>query len=191
MTVETDNKRIGGVLVTAYVLWLVLAVLVVTQPPMMVQTESTEASYFVLASWDYPDAYGQGVYGYKIYENSTGSWVQVDSELHTYEETTVWEWGVGVAVELKLYCWFNSTLTGASTFAEGKNLLRHNVTVTTGSTTVFEQSNFTYAGAAGGGIDGEDESSDPMWLYYYTVVLNFLPEASTYYVATVTYEVFW
>lgn len=188
---EEKNKKIIALLTVGYVLWLVLGVMVVTQPTVVYQTENTEQSYFVLSSWDYPDDYGQGVYGYKLYENSTGSWVQIDSELHTYEETTVWEWEVGVAIELKLYCWFNSTLTGATTYAEGAALIRHNVTVTTSTETIFTQANFTYAGAAAGGEAGADEGNDPMWLYYYTVVLNFLPEASTYYVATVTYEVFY
>jgi len=138
---------------------------------------------FVLASWDFPDEYGQGIDTITVYENSTGSWVSVGN--YDYDEASVLDWEVGVAIKLKVWTWFNSTLTGAGSTNEGKNYQRHNVTVTDFSDTiVFSQQNFTVVF-----YDYGEPSS--MWYYTGSVVLNFLPEAGEYYMVTVVYEIFW
>ena len=55
---------------------LLVVVLVISVCPVSTQQpEQTDTAKFVLAEWDYPDEYGQGIYGFRFYENSTGSWV--------------------------------------------------------------------------------------------------------------------
>ena len=138
---------------------------------------------FVLASWDYPDEYGQGIEAFEIAENSTGSWVQVGAA-RGYADSSTIDWNASLFIRLRCYTWFNSTLTGASTTNDGKNYQRHNIIVTNSSATVFSQVNFTYFYA-------DDSIDPPMWYYGYEVVLNFLPVAGTIYTVTITYEVYY
>jgi hypothetical protein len=139
---------------------------------------------FAIASWSFPDPYGQGIEGFFIYENSTGSWLIVDG-YSTHDDPNVFNWTVGVAIKLFCYTWFNSTLTGATSGANGKNFQRHSVIVTDlADNTVFSKQNFTY--------DSVDTGIEPfMWLYGYYVILNFLPAYAEYYTVTVTYEIYW
>lgn len=137
---------------------------------------------FVIAASPVYDEYGQGLESFELFENSTGSWVQVGSG---QEFGDTFEWEAGVAIKLIVYSWFNSTLTGASDSAEGKLYQRHNVTVTNrAGVEIFTQANFTYV-ACDTGID------PPLWFYSYSVVLNFLPAYLVSYLVTVTYEVFY
>jgi len=139
---------------------------------------------FVIASWDFPDEYGQGIEGFFLYGNSSGSWVSVDG-YYTYDDDNIFNWTVGEAIKLECYTWFSSTLTGATSAANGKNFQRHNVNVRNGlGETVFSKQNFTYY-SCDTGID------PPLWFYEYYVVLNFLPVFGEYYTVTITYEVFW
>lgn len=137
---------------------------------------------FVTASWDYPDVYDQGIDLMYIYENSTGSWVEVMS--YEYDETIVFPWEVGVGMKLRIYAFQNSTLTGASDTADGKNYLQHSVIVKNyADETVFSQQNFTY--------NSVNDALDPLWYYGYDVVINFIPLAGEYYTITVLYEVYY
>lgn len=139
---------------------------------------------FALSSWDFPDAYGQGIEGFMIYENSTGSWVAVDG-YHLYDEANIFAWNVSVAMKLHCFTWFNSTLVGATDTDDGKNYQRHSVNVTDNlGGSVFSQQNFTYYSA-------DDGIDPPLWFYEYYVVLNFLPVEGEYYTVTVTYEIYW
>jgi len=147
------------------------------------QETKTESAKFVLASWSFPDEYGQGIYDFDVYENSTGSWVNVGGPTE-YDESGIFDWEIGVAIQLRTWSYFNSTLTGAADTNEGKLLQRHNVTVTKiGGATVFSQQNFTYSNVY------TDE--DPMWVYTYLVILDFLPVAGEIYTVTVIYEIWW
>lgn len=139
---------------------------------------------FILAEWDFPDEYGQGIYDFDVYENSTGSWVNVGGDTE-YDEAGYFNWSVNASIKLKCWSYFNSTLTGAANTNEGRNYLRHNVTVILGgtSTVIFSQNNFTYSNAY------TDE--DPMWVYSYDVVLNFVPAGGANYRVVVSYEVFY
>ena len=137
---------------------------------------------FVLSSWEYPDEYGQGIYQIGIYGNSTGSWVLFDTIVYN-EASEASELDIGVGIRLLCWTWFNSTLTGSSSTAEGQNYIRHNVVVKDNiGATVFSQNNFTYNTVV--------TTAHPMWFYGYEVILNFLPEQEQYYTATVTYDVF-
>ena len=140
---------------------------------------------FVLAEWDYPDEYGQGIYGFRFYENSTGSWVAAPWYndlgsfyfLHDYDDYIL-NWSAGVAMKLRVYSAFNDTLTGAVDEADGQNYQRHSVAVTSEGVEVFSQQNFTYY--------------DVTSLYYeYEVVLNFLPIGGKIYTISVDYEIYY
>ena len=157
------------------IIMLIFIMLVVSVPPARAR--------FVLAEWDFPDEYGQGIDTITVYENSTGSWVSVGN--YDYDESSVLDWEAGVAIKLKVWTWFNSTLTGAGSTNEGKNYQRHNVTVTNAiDTIVFSQQNFTVVF-----YDYGEPSS--MWYYDCEVVLNFLPDYGEIYTVSVVYEVFW
>jgi len=159
-----------------------MLILVPIQPVTQSQKE-TGTSTFVISSWDYPDQYGQGIEGFTVYENSTGSWVEVGSGDYS-NSSILFEWNASVAIKLRCYSSLNNTLTGANDTDEGKNYQRHNVTVTLNNgTVVFSQQNFTYVSVA--------TWPYPVWLYSYDVVLNFLPTYAQTYIVNVTYEVFY
>ena len=135
---------------------------------------------FIIASWDYPDEYGQGIQQIRVNENSTGSWVLVDTR--DYTESHVYDWEVGGSIQLYVWMYLNSTLTGASDLTNGRNYQRCNVTVTSFEETIFSQQNFTF----------QDENDyAEMYLYEYDVILNFIPEYGQIYTVTVIYEVFY
>lgn len=156
-------------------IFTILSITLASIPPAKAQ--------FVIAYWDYPDEFGQGLHGVSIYENSTGSWVYVTSTWHD-SESQLFEWNVSVGIKLKTYSYLNSTLVGAGSIEEGKNYLRHNVTVVNRlGYEVFSQNNFTYT--------GDDDIYDPIWIYFHEVVLDFLPEFGNLYTVTIFYEVWW
>lgn len=136
---------------------------------------------FIIASWDYPDEYGQGINVFDIFENSTGSWL-IEVTGYGPSDNYAMEWELGVSIKLRCYTSFNYTLTGASDITDGQNYQRHNVTVTSLGSTVFSQENFTYYSSA--------PYADLYW-YNYDVILNFVLVAGAIYTVTVTYEIFW
>ena len=140
---------------------------------------------FIISSWAYPDEYGQGIDAFTVYENSTGSWLQLDGVDPTVEPTdsTVFEWNVSLGIRLRLDTIYNNELVGADNITDGENYHRYNVTVTRfNGTVVFSQTNFTYFNSW---ADGS------LYLYSYTVILDFVPLEGEVYTATVTYEVFY
>ncbi len=86
-------------------------------------------------------------------------------------------------ITLWIDCWLNSTTYGVSTIAEGKNIIRLNITVTsTNGTLVFSQANLTY-------ISGFDYG-DNVFLYQYSVQLDFTISYGNIYTVVLTYEVY-
>ena len=137
---------------------------------------------FIIASWDYPDEYGQGISELSISENSTGDWLSVTTI--DYDDATVTlDWNVSVFIRITCFSDLNNTIVGALDLADGQNFIRHNVTVTNLGETVFSQQNFTYTS----GFDYDD----PIWNYSYYVILNFSPDYGQIYTVTVSYEVFY
>jgi len=137
---------------------------------------------FVLSSWEYPDEYGQGIYQFEVYENSTGAWVEIGNDYFP-DDPMIFRSPIGASIKLKCWTYFNNTIIGAVDVADGKNYLQHNVTVTDNiDATVFSQQNFTY--------EYGSLLYDPMWRYCYSVVLNFIAELGEYYTVTVTYDLF-
>jgi len=181
---------------TLFVIVCVCLSLFMFIPPINEKTPTKHGiSKFIIASWDYPKDYGQGIYMIRFYENSTGSWVdapwyykggELDGlpfySLHSYDPYTL-NWSAGVAMKLRVHCCLNSTLTGAIDLDDGQNYHRHNVTVTTAGTTIFSQQNITYY--------DDYEPIDEIYCYIYEVVLNFLPEQGQIYTIAITYEVFY
>lgn len=163
---------------------LALAVIVMIPLSVILATIQPTTAKFTLSSWSFPDEYGQGIEGFEIYGNSTGAWVQVDG-YYTAEDTTIFDWEVGVSIKLICYTWFDSELTGADNENAGKLLQKHNVTVRDlYNNIIFSQQNFTF-------VMSDDSINPPLWFYGYEVVLNFLPDYGQYYTVSVIYEIFW
>jgi len=165
---------------------LPLGLLSLPQGILEVTIQEPQKAKFIISSWVFPyDEYGQGIDALSVYENSTGSWLLVGGFAPNvdHEDEGSFNWNVSIGIKIRVYSWLNSTLTGVSSTAEGKNVQRHNVTVVlTNGTVIFNQNNLTYfnAGAVG-----------PMYEYNYDVVLNFLPECGNIYTVTVTYEIYY
>jgi len=140
---------------------------------------------FILAAWDYPDDYGQGIDAIRAWQYQSGSWVRVD---HTdpfdygYNQgnnTFVIQETGALQVQVKHYV--NKTHIGATTYSEAQNYFRHNAVVSTPSnSSVFSLQNFTY-------VSGSD-ASDPMYYYLYNATLNFSPQAATIYTCRITLD---
>jgi len=175
----------------------IATVLVVTNQP-TTDTQIERPAKFVLSSWDYPDEYGQGIDGFRFYENSTGAWVAAPYYTHYYpdyhEELGVFyyldndqdytlNWSAGVGMKIRIYTFLNSTLTGASDLADGENYFRHSISVAgTNGTVIFSQQNFTYYHS--------NNLTSPLYYYEYEVVLNFLPVMGEIYSAIISYDVY-
>ena len=165
------NKTIASIIVL-----LTISLLVASIPQTKAQAQ------FALASWDFPDEYGQGIESIALYENASGYW-QPKSGTRWYYQNHMYDWDVGVGIKLYVYTLFNSTLTGASDSNEGKLLQQHSVIVTSAGQTIFSQQNFTYTVFS--------DADDPMWDYGYFLILDFLPQQGQIYKVTVTYEIWW
>ena len=167
----TRNKLVGLALIACVCTMLLVSIQPVKANPQ-----------FALASWDYPDEYGQGILMIAVYENSTGAWELVDTR-YSNESQVYSDWEIGVAIKLRCWTFFNSTFTGANDLDDGKNYQQHNVVVNQfNGTTVFSQQNFTF-------FDSNDY--DDMWQYEYEVVLDFLPVQGQVYTVTIIYEIWW
>jgi len=151
--------------------------LVVSIPPAKAQ--------FVLASWDYPDEYGQGIETIYLYQNISGDFVAFTGSPFSSSSNTVYTIEVTGNLWIKTVCWFNRTQAGIpNILSQGLNLIRHNIIVTQfNGTVVFSQENFTKTASS--------QAGDPLWWLQYEVVLDFIPEYGEVYTAIITYEVFY
>ena len=181
------KKPIGIILIV-----LTMLLLVSSTPPARAQ--------FVLASWDNPDEYGQGIDGVRFYENSTSAWLAAPWYTHYYpdyheelgtfyylgyeQDNYFLNWSAGVCMKLRVYDWINMTLVGAETVEQGKNFLRNSVSVTLASEIVFSQQNFTFYSC------GWIPEYGDIAVYQYEVILDFLPSTGGIYTLTITYEIF-
>jgi len=148
---------------------------------LLVVTPSPAKAQFVVATISDLDEYGQGISpgGIDILENSTGSWIYAQPFGGV---PSPFNWTAGLFMQVRLETRLNATLTGASDLTDGKNYLKHSITVSNYSATVFSQQNFTYR-----------SSADVSGIYYYSyeVILNFSPLSGTIYTIAITYEVYW
>jgi len=138
---------------------------------------------FVIASWDFPDEYGQGIIKFQVYENSTGSWVQYGDDILNTDSGNI-EWNSTASIKLRCWTYVNKTLTQTPTPQAAELVIQHNVCVRLGNgTIIFSQQNFTQ-------FSSFDESYH-LYIHGYDVVLNFIPEWGQIYMATIIYEVFY
>ena len=128
-----------------------MLILVPIQPVTQSQKE-TGTSTFVISSWEYPDEYGQGIYGYFLLENSSGAFWPVGGPLITYSSCngsyTVND-GISYGFDVRVYV--NYTLLGLEEpetydplsieYHPALNYLRLNITVLSASETIFSQNN--------------------------------------------------
>ena len=171
-------KSFGKVKIASFAVIVILAVMLVTSIPQA-------KAQFVLASWTYPDQYGQGIESFELFENSTGSWSQIGGS-YLYDEANIFQWeGHYGSIKIRCYTWFNSTLAEVGSTNEGKLSQRHNVSVTQfNGSVVFSQQNFTY-------VSADDGIDPPLWLYGYDVILDFTLALDEYYTVTINYEVYY
>ena len=83
----------------------ILVILIASIPPAQAQPK------FALATWDYPDAYGQGIDSFVLYSNSTGSWVVVDTWYYDdlYPAPDPVPWNASQAIKLRVRSIMNTT----------------------------------------------------------------------------------
>lgn len=140
---------------------------------------------FVLA-YDYPTPNGNGIAYINGYVDGVynGSMYANPDSYPTATTNNPMYVDAGVSLSLKVGCWLNGTFMSVSSLAQGKQVLRHNVTVTAlNGTILFSQQNFTY--------DSGTDYYAPMYFYDYTVTLNFDVIAGGYYTVTVIYELYY
>jgi len=118
---------------------------------------------FVLASWDYPDEYGQGIETiyYQIrWENDT-----VKEWGYTYPANVsqTFEVPSNGTVYLRLTSWVNGSLMGITNQADAQYYIRQDVNVTNLGVNVLTQQNFTYDGVA---------AAAPMYKVYHKLYLT-------------------
>lgn len=140
---------------------------------------------FILAGWEYPDGYGEGISSVYMHENSTGSWVAVKEPAFflSTDSTTVDVLPNG-HLRLQPSARINHTLRGLSTYAEAKAIMRVSVYVTMDGDDVFSQQNLTLEG-------GEGVATPTTWWIAYEVILPFVLSVSlSYYSIYFTYEIY-
>ncbi len=162
---------------------LVLMVGVSTIPPAKAQ--------FVIASWDYPDEYGQGIELVYIHENSTGSWVAVlDPAFVSWNEDSTIEINAtpNTAIRLIPVVNINHTLfdfgPDKSENASARAIIRVGIEFVSLGETLFSQDNLTWDGSV-------FDDTDTTWAIGYTVIINVLLVSGLIYIVTITYEVFY
>ena len=162
---------------------LVLSMFVVALVPRPTQAQ------FIIASWDYPDEYGQGIRNVAIEQYIDGEWVAITSGYSGYYYSpSVFNISTGGesngSLWINVQCYLNATLCGISDIGDGPALIRHTITVSTLlNASVFYQENFT--------LTYQTDAYDPLYFYQYEVVTDFTPISGVAYTATITYEVFY
>lgn len=173
---EEHKKRINKKrLAVAFVVLSLMSVLLVATP-------QAKGAQFYIASWSYPDTYGQGIYSIHAQSNRTGSWVTYDTRAYDEAASPI-NWNVSQAIRLLVWTVVNSTLLGISTISQGFNFLKHNVSVTDQfGAEVFSQQNFTYY---------QNITDSEMFWYQYYVVLDFSPLEGELYAVSVVFEIYY
>ena len=165
---------------------MILAVVLVGRPP------QTQAAEFVVSAhtWDYPDAYGQGIESvYFVVSKPWDNAVNWSYQYYNGTESAGLEIPNNSSVSLRVKVWLNGTYTGYS-FVEGRDqFTRVGIVISYLGETVFSQQNLTQ--------DGGSSANDPMFIYYYYIFLNGDPlylgpdfQAGLIYTVVVNYEIF-
>ena len=157
---------------------LISMMLIVSIPPAKAQ--------FVLASWDYPDEYGQGIDEVYVAHNKSGSFVDFSGSPYSAGDNTTigLSTGGGYHLRFTIYVQLNRTRISLSKpWNDGHLFIRLAVTVTAGSTLIFSQQNLTYLAFGG--------TADPVEWYKYSVIPDFIPLDGTFYTVVLSYEIYY
>ena len=172
---------------------LAIAVIVMIPVAVILAPIPQAKAQFVMASWDYPDEYGQGVYGFFVLDNSSGSFMPWSGPIILPDNASIFEAEAGISLGLEMRITVNYTFLGledpdpynhSAELHPALNYVRLNVTVTALAEVVFSQDNFTYNLEAG-------DMGDGVWYYGQEVFFDFLTVSGTVYIVTVTYEVYY
>ena len=155
--------------------------LLVTATPTTSRPQPTTAR-FVLSSWDYPDEYGQGIEYVKVYQNGTGSYVELSESPINPTDDAELEVDSDGFLQIRVLTWLNKTYCGIANIGAAYAIFRHSINVTLQGENVFSQQNFTKISASGAG--------DPLFWFYYQVIIDFLPISGRTYVATIEYDLY-
>jgi len=177
-----DSLPMNKKAIASVIALLTIGLLVASIPPAKAQ--------FVLASWDYPDEYGQGIRNVALEQYINGEWVALTDPSppkgyyysgSAFNITSGTNGGGNISIVVQ--CFLNATLCGIDDIDDGPALIRHTITVTNTTATVFYQQGFD--------LTYQTDAYDPLYFYQYEVVANFVPISGITYTATITYEVFY
>ena len=171
------------------VISLTILIMMSVFPVQIINPTQPNTAKFVLAGWDYPDEYGQGIEEIRVYQNLSG-WQSLTpfgylSDFDGNDVFNINTTATGVMILVK--CWLNNTLVKADDFDDGKNYIQHSVTFTRvgalNKTPIFSQQNFTYSAGT--------DAQDPMFYYHYEVEIPFSPIGGETYLADVDCEIYY
>lgn len=143
----------------------------------------TQGAQFVVSSWSYPDSYGQGIYNVSFYENSTGSWVLIDTLVSANSTTIEYNYTADTAIRVVPVFTLNHTYFGftAGEIEQAGTVSRNSIEVSLTGTSVYSEG-FTF-GSWG------NQSASVWWISYYTVVNVIIASGATY-VVVIEFEVY-
>ena len=147
---------------------------------------------FVIAGWDYPDEYGQGIGVLWGYTNDTGSWIKIreDASFSPHEDTTVSiNYTEDTAFQFIVTCFINHSLFdfGPDPNENASALAITRVGVEFSSNThglLFSFENMTWYGTL-------FEYDDYIWSLSYEIVIDHIIQAGTIYTVRFYYEILW
>jgi len=167
---------------------LALLCMILMLPFAFLNVHPTNAQ-FIIASWDYPDEYGQGIRNVAIEQYIDGAWVGItvpSPPQGYYYGPSAFNISTGGesngSLWIAVQCFLNATLCDISDIDDGPALIRHTITVSTSTnSSVFYQENFT--------LTYQTDFAAPLYFYQYEVFTDFVPQDGTTYTAIITYEV--
>ena len=177
-----DKKKGLALLIVFLILTLVVAYRVSRAEP--IPATNTTNSQFVLASWSYPDdEYGQGILSVFVYENSTGSWVEIPESHFDPDDPSSATVNGSLALKVGVFYVINHTLFGLGGVNDAKLIIRGSVEMLCLGESVFFQQNLTY-------YDSGNVGATCWWLGY-EAVIDFILVAGDTYTVELTYDIYW
>lgn len=138
---------------------------------------------FVVATWDNPDQYGQGISTWYLQTNTSGTWATVEASGYLDADPSPVAWNASDPVRVLTWVSLNYSLCGAISLENGKNYVMQKVNVTDSSDTLmFSEVNGTYIQ----GIENEG-----LYWYQYGFVWDFLPVSGEVYSIAIYYWVYY
>lgn len=138
---------------------------------------------FVIAGWDHPDEYGQGIFAVTVYQYIDAFWWSLANFYwtNTTSETTVMINHTG-PVQIQMRSWINNSVVGADNITDGQNYLQHYAEISLGGVgVVYSKQNATW---------NYQNDYSGMFQYYYNMTFSgFSPQAGHFYTVVLIYEV--